>query len=317
MYSCALQRLGWAGDAGNRDKGAVLSENIIASVEYVSNNGDEMSPTGKFLAYTIAFDPPNSHGHRQMARMLVASLTRTHFDGDCVIFHNSKTPIFRVLRYGVHEIYVETPDIHGLAGAEFAWSWKYRVRQWIKGGDYSKVIFLDVDSLVLRNIDHLLEGDWDIGFQPEDGLSIGQPQFACFLTDEERRGLRRNGVNSGTIAVRGAVFSEVMEEWERIDMEVPPSPRHCSDQGSWNRLLLDNERQLGERQKPRWVAKRFERGEVQFPIYLHTSYLEYRTAAILHCLGGNTREKLQFMFGMYMNNFFYDDATTMLNLLEM
>ena len=65
-----------------------------------------------------------------------------------------------------------------------------------------KVIFLDCDTLVLRNIDHLLEGDWDVAYQPEKGSRITTSQFSCFLTDEERATMNEPGVNSGTIAVR-------------------------------------------------------------------------------------------------------------------
>ena len=273
--------------------------------------------SGRHLAFTVALDPPGSPGHRSMARMLVSSLVRTHFDGDVVIFHNWEEPIFRVLRHGVHEIRVKAPEIHGLPGAEEAWCWKYRVRAWLEAAAYDKVLFLDADCLALRNLDHLLEGEWDIAFQPETGLSITLPQFSCFLTDEERRTLKRNGVNSGTLAVRGSQFSEIMEEWERIDSGEPKQPRHCSDQGSWNRLLLDHTTRTSLTTSPRWKAVPFQRGEVQFPMYLHPQFNLYKDAALVHCLGGDTRVKLQFMFGLYMSTFFWDEASTISSLLDM
>lgn len=34
------------------------------------------------LAYTIAFDAPETGGHRLLAKMLAMSLSRCHFDGD-------------------------------------------------------------------------------------------------------------------------------------------------------------------------------------------------------------------------------------------
>jgi hypothetical protein len=252
-----------------------------------------------------------------MARMLAASLTRSHFDGDIVIFHNWKEPIFRVLRHGLHEFYLEVPEIHGHDGAAEAWCWKYRVRQWLNAAAYDKVLFLDADCLALRNIDHLLEGDWDIAYQPERERKISCPQFSCFLSDEERDTLKRPGVNSGTLAVRGGIFEDVMAEWERIDEGEPPQGRVCSDQGSWNRLLLDNALYWQGNASPRWRARSFERGEVQFPMYLHPKYGDYKDASLVHCLGGDTQDKLKFMFGLYMSTYFWDEASTLTTFLDM
>ena len=252
-----------------------------------------------------------------MARMLASSLARTHFDGDVAIFHNWDEPIFRIIRHGIHELKIQTPEIHGLPGAEEAWSWKYRVRHWLYGAAYDKVILLDADCLALRNIDHLLEGDWDIAFQPEIGLPLSSPQFSCFLTDVERQSIRGHGVNSGTLAVRGRIFDEVMAEWENIDVSDPPQRRHCSDQGSWNRLLLDHAARRSGILTPRWRAVPFQRGEIQFPMYLDPQYGHYKDAALVHCLGGDTRAKLKFMFGLYMSTFFWDDGATLSALLDM
>jgi hypothetical protein len=275
-------------------------------------------PTGRFLAYTVAFDPPGSPGHRNMAKMLASSLVRTCFDGDVVIFRNSPEPIFRVQRKGVEEYFIETPELEGLQGAEFSWCWKYLVRNLLPVERYERVVFLDADSLVLRNMDHLLEGRWDIAYQPEMGLNMSGGQFSCFLSAEELTGLKRAGINSGTLAVRGEIFREVMAEWERIDVGETPRERHCSDQGSWNRLVLDAEARCrsGLAEKP-WRCRPFERGEVQFPMHLEPQFKQYSTAAVVHCLGGDTRVKLRFMFGLYMNTFFFDDAGVMLNLLDM
>ena len=124
------------------------------------------------------------------------------------------------------------------------------------------------------------------------------------------------GVNSGTLAVRGAIFEDVMAEWERIDEGEPPQGRHCSDQGSWNRLLLDHATRWTSSVAPRWKAIPFERGEVRFPMYLHPKYGDYKDAALVHCLGGDTRDKLKFMFGLHMSTFFWEDASTMVSLLE-
>lgn len=73
--------------------------------------------------------------------MLVSSLLRTYFGGDIIVFRNSPEPLFRVERKGLEEIYIETPQLGGLVGAEDAWCWKYRVREYIDAEKYDKSSF--------------------------------------------------------------------------------------------------------------------------------------------------------------------------------
>ena len=211
-------------------------------------------------------------------------------------------------RAGLEEVHIDTKDFAGTADQQNAWRYKFRVRHLLDVRGYDKVLFLDADCLVLRNIDHLLEGDWDIGWFPEPGRSVTLPQFHCFLTDAEMKLLKgRQGANSGTLAVRAERYHELMAEWERIDTGQAQRRRECSDQASWNRLLLDTNLR----------KRRFERGEIQFPLFLHPSYHEWKNAALLHAIGGTTREKMRFLWGAYMQTFYFDDAGTMLNVLEM
>ncbi len=213
----------------------------------------------KNLVYTIAFDPPQSEGYRFLGKMLSSSLLKTFFTGDIVVFRNSPAPLFLVERKGLEEVYIETPAMHGQEGAEEAWCWKYRVAELIENPEqYDKILFLDCDSLALRNIDHLLEGDWDIACQPERGKPVTGRSFNAFLTEEEMSALEarseRNGeavvsplqpeagtlegANSGTLAVRGAIFHEVMEAWRDLDESEPVRGTGFRDQASWNALLV-------------------------------------------------------------------------------
>lgn len=270
------------------------------------------------LAYTIAIDPPGQTGCRFMAKLLAASLTRSQFFGDILIFHNSVAPIFFVERKGVEEISVNPLIPQNMEHlAQEAWTWKYRVRDYIDADKYDKIFFLDADCLALRNLDHLLEGDWDIAYKREQGIRIQRPQFSCYLSPEEMATLRCDGVNSGTIGIRGAVYQDVMREWERIEKTEPYSSRFCSDQASWNRLLLDFTHRTSQRNERRWLAKPFEAHEIQFPMHLDKDFRKYRDAAVLHFLGGTTFEKMQLMFAIYMGTYFHDDAGTLLNVTDM
>ena len=62
---------------------------------------------------------------------------------------------------------------------------------------------------------------------------------ACLTEEEMARASGREGINSGTLAVRAAVFHEVMREWGRLDAEEPRRNTGFHDQASWNRLVLN------------------------------------------------------------------------------
>lgn len=121
---------------------------------------------------------------------------------------------------------------------------------------------------------------------------------------------REWGVNSGTWAVRGKVYHEVMEEWERIQNSEPLRPTKWREQSAWNRLILDAA-------EHGWRAEAFEAHEIQFPLHLDRDWKIYKDAAIVHCIGGTNLEKIEFMFGLYMQRFFYDPACTLLSVVEM
>jgi hypothetical protein len=230
-----------------------------------------------------------------LANMLASSLLRTWFTGDIVVFRNSEMPLFPIERRGVTEIKLTTSDYRGLADAQEAWRYKFRARHYLDTRGYDKVMFVDCDCLALRNIDHLLEGEWDVGYQPESQqMPLSLPQFSCFMTDEELASHPvLPGINSGTLAVKAENYHEVMAEWERIDLGPTARPRHCSDQGSWNRLVFDT----GLKKHA------FERGEIKFPMHVQPHFTDWNEAALIHNLGASLKDKLRFTFGAYMQAF--------------
>ena len=287
----------------------------------------------KNLIYTVIFDAPGSESYRFLGRMLVSSLLRTFFTGDIVVFRNSPAPLFLVERKGLEEVYLETPEMYGQERAEYAWCWKYRVAELIDTEAYDKILFLDADSLALRNIDHLLEGDWDIRYQPERGKPGNGASFHGFLTEEEMaRAATREGANSGTLAVKASLFHEVMNEWRDIDESEMTRGDGFRDQASWNALLLRRSFQFSvggfQREEQaesspdrsaerRWRAEPFPAGEVMFPGYLDPRYMDYSRAALTHNILPDTKEKVEFTFGLYMRTFFCDPTGLFFSMLEM
>ena len=265
----------------------------------------------RILAYTVAFDPPDSGGCRQLARMLGASISRTYLNGILCILHNSLEPVFLVNRNEIDEYYVKTPNLNDQPLADLANAWKFRAGHVLDPTGFDVVLFLDADCLVLRNIDHLFyEDDWDILYQPESGRPIQSNVFNGYLTDQEMMGLCCNGRNAGTWAVRSEIYNDVMQTWEDIMNTEPLREWRFQDQTAWNRLLLDAPLKG-------WSIKPFEAHEIQFPLHLDKDWLQYKDAAIIHCVGGNNLEKIEFIFGMYAQKFFHDSKGTLPNILDM
>jgi hypothetical protein len=250
-----------------------------------------------------------------MAKFLVSSLLRTHFSGDIMVFRNSATPLFLVGRQGLQEVQIETAALAGDSRAFDAWCWKYRAGLMLDVSGYDKVMFLDADCLALRNMDHLLEGDWDIRYQPEHGTcATGSCYNASFTAEEMAQAAHLPGVNSGSFAVRAEIFHAVMQRWKGIDEAPRARQSGFWDQASWNALLLRHTR--AEREPEMWLAEPFPDHEVQFPMYLDLDYKRYSKAALLHNCGMDTLGKIQFTFGQYMRTFFCDPTGLFFNILE-
>lgn len=336
------------------------------------------------LAYTLAIDPPGHGGTRQMAKMLAASLLRTFWSGEVLVFRNTPRPLFLVQRGAVEEVYLEIDEqewmrmrpsdkntefddgeIDDFRGsrdqrperwtkvkadslAQYAMRWKSRARDFIDASRYEWIMFLDADCLALRNLDHLLpkrDGVWrldgeppDIIYQTERGRTVWQGVFDAYLAHGSSRHRDRKvtskrradaegadcsapaserpflttGVNSGTWAVRGEHYCAVMEEWERIQQKTPLGPTRWREQGAWNLIVADC-----IAGKLPWRAKPFEAREIQFPLHLDKDWKHYKNAALLHAMGGSTHEKIEFLFGMFMQKFFGDPETTLINIFEM
>lgn len=262
----------------------------------------------RHLVYTLALDhPPGALGHFTMAKFLVLSLLRTRFSGDIVVFKNSATPLFMVPRAGVREVFIETPAPDGEKFWDYAQAFKFLVRHHLDVAGYDKVLFLDADCLALRSLDPLLAGDWDLAMYPEPGSRAGAPWFNCFISDAEAATLTEEGINGGTLAVRAELYHEVMSEWERIHFGPSPRPKHFADQAALTRLVIDTP-----------LRKRaYTRAEIATPFGYDPNAARYFNSRLVHLAGtADFDVKLRFMFGLYLNTFFFDREATLLHILD-
>jgi hypothetical protein len=242
------------------------------------------------LCYTIALDQPGQDVHRRMARLLVTSLIRTGWHGRIVVFRNGDTA---VLPGGHPQVEEQLLPQMGPFAVWDSVQWKYRVRDRLDLTGIGKVLFLDCDVIALRSINHLMLGAWDIYTTPEPSRIVEYP-FNGYLTEEEMVALSGEpGLNAGTFAIRASRFLAVMEEWERLDAIEPIRRWIATDQHSWNRLVLDTPLR----------HRHFGQGEVQFPFIRPASFLDYRSAALVHAADQSPEQKFSLLYGLWMGAF--------------
>ena len=262
----------------------------------------------RHLAYTLALDhPPGAIGHRNMAKFLVLSLLRTHFDGEIVVFKTSPAPLFMVPRTGVREVTIDPGDHGDEHFWNYAQAWKFKVHEQLDVTGYDKVLYLDADCMALRDLNSMLDGDWDLAFYREPGTSAGGAGFNCFISETEAADITSGGVNGGVLAVSARHYHEVMAEWQRIHFGPAERPKYFTDQAALNRLVLDT----------RLRGRVFNSDEVAAPFSHDPRPQDYYGARLVHLAGStDLYEKLRFMFGLYVSTFFFDQQVTLLNILE-
>lgn len=266
------------------------------------------------LLYTLALDLPDTLNQRLMTKMLAGSLLRNYFDGTVLVVRNTPEPIFRPLREGLEEIYtpVESLPIHRLPGGEerkagtfrpedIAWQrrmaamWKVKAHTLFDAAGHDIVLYVDADCVTLRGIEHLVEeGSWDIRYLPAVALESAA----------------LHAVSSAVWAVRGGLCASVMREWERRMADHPEEA--TPDHAAWSSLIAD----CRSGALP-WRALPFEPHEIVCPLVRPLAWPCIREAALLHCTGLPTGERINFMFALYMQKYFSDPHGTLLNLLEM
>ena len=264
------------------------------------------------LLYTLALDYAGTTAHRNLAKLLVSSLLRTRFSGDILVFHNSPAPLFMVAREGVREVVLDVPA-EAFAGndlAGYARSAKHLAAAQIDAEHYAKIMFLDCDAIVLRNIDHLFAGAWELACCTEPGTRIQEDAYSGYLSEKERRALKCAGINSGTWAVAGARFHEFIRRWRKAESGAPAKLDGFREQSAFNRVVLDWEHAVQV-----WPHR-----EVALPLcnHSHANFRGYMRAAIIHAAGGDGVEyKLRFLFSTYAATFLFDSQLTLFNILEM
>ncbi len=121
-----------------------------------------------------------------------------------------------------------------------------------------------------------------------------------------------------------------MRRWQEIDEGETQRDSGFRDQASWNALLLREEARTvagapeategaspGPGRLPPLKIEPFPAGEVQFPGYLDPCYQSYSKAALTHNILPDTKEKIEFTFGLYMRTFFCDPTGLFFSMLEM
>jgi hypothetical protein len=259
------------------------------------------------LLYTIAFDPPGCTIIRAQAKLFVLSLLRTCFDGDIIVFTNSRKPMFPTGRLGVTEIRIDTQRKKESALAEFACAFKYLAINYIANPEkYGRILFTDCDCLALRNLAPLYQYEEDIIWAAEPGTTIAAPWYSGYFTEEEKLSAHV-GVNAGTWSIKGKKMTEVVAAMDGIIRQGPLEEQvFWGDQPAWNKLIFSG----------KFSNRAFSSLDLRFPMVHHTHYKEYTEAALVHVCGATVEQKTRFLFGLFADRFYFDAAPMILDVIE-
>jgi hypothetical protein len=267
---------------------------------------------GRNLVYTLALDLDSETGHRNLAKLLVSSLLRTRFSGDILVFHNSPAPLFMVSRQGVREVQLDVAEA-GENPLEFmgrAQSHKHAVASHIDTTSYDRIMFIDCDAVVMRNIDHLLAEPDELMVFSEPGTRMQTHAYGGYLAEWERMSFDREGFNSGTWAVAAPRFGELLARWRAAETRTPADPGCMREQSAFNRVVLDWDASVAV-----WPHR-----EIALPLCNShaASYHDYTNAAIVHAACGHDLDlKLRFLFSVFAGAFLFDPQMLLFNILEM
>ncbi len=262
----------------------------------------------KTLVYTVALDAKGSNVMRTQAKLLVMSLLRTRYPGKIMVFTNHHSPLFPTGRRNLTEVRVDDLGKTGKDLAEFACVLKFRASQWItKPEKFERILFLDCDCLVLRDLKPLFQCNGEVCWMAEKEPVKTWHGYRGYFTPQELRRLTGPGSNSGTWCVSGDVYENVCETMREIATDgYKQKDPFWGEQPAWNKLL----------HMRRFKTKCFPAGQIQLPMYVHTKYDDYCQAIVLHYAGTKALHKVQAMYGMYHGWFFGNLAPSLIDLWE-
>lgn len=249
----------------------------------------------KRLLYTIAFDPPSSTLVRCQAKVFLASVLKSDYCGDIIVFTNSEIPLTGLPLRGVTEIPIETGEMSMMELSEFACAFKYRAVDFIEEPEfYDRIVYTDCDCLALSNLDSFFSNETDIQWTGEKGTHIGDACYRGYFTAEELSDASQIGVNAGTWSIRGKVYPEVMRGMLQFAKTAAFDDNILwGDQPAWNKYC----RSSG------YSHQQLPLNAVHFPLAHHHSFHEYMEADLLHFCGGTVRQKVAMQWGLYCAKF--------------
>ena len=244
-------------------------------------------------------------------KILASSLMRNLPLGDVHVTRvAAELPLFRVGKEGLYEEWID-PDVSERAAPIP----QLLPARYIDSSQYSWVFFIGDGSIVLRELDHLLDVDSDILWAPMASIPLRSERYGGYLTEEEWLVDRvdhpwsrpwTEAASPEVWAVRGECYAQVVEHWRRISSLPPLQP--CSDPtgSAWNRLLFDTD----------FRTSRFERGEIAFPALEGASYSDWCESAILNVGEWEPEMRSKFLQAQFFGTFFGDESGLFLDLLE-
>ena len=238
----------------------------------------------KALIYTQAFDRGPVPRHRWMVQLMIASLRRSGYAGDVMIFTDSEEPLYARCPLGVEQVRIDLPPEANGTGAMMRA--KYLAGCLLPRG-YDWIGYIDDDCIVLRNPIEHLPADAAVVYAEEPWHPLSYPFFNAYLTDSEMAA-ERPGINAGVWFLRGDGAHDFLRAWAENDARSPLREKVCQEQPAFARTVLD----CGAR------ARAFGGDfRIVYPDCTEYRMAEQLRAGLVHFAAITTEEKLRRMLG--------------------
>lgn len=253
------------------------------------------SPTLVMVALDFA---PNRRG-AVVRKCSLASLMRSLFGGDAIVLSNNETPVFKVGRTGLANVFtpisiIDASETGRLQGFREVLG---RLEEFVTIGHQQWLIVAHVASVALRNIDHLIPSDLT------DPFSL--PKVDFYWAKAGQDDVSNHSATPGLWAVRGEhlplVLERLKKEWskgsglDRVDEEA-----------IWTRVVQE----LPLRKRA------FEKGEVVAPRIGAVDWEAVSNAAFVTVPDWPEKEAWKFLQALYFGTYLGDETGMMLNILE-
>jgi hypothetical protein len=241
-----------------------------------------------------SFELAQAGKSRVMVKGFISSMQRSLFSGRIAVFRNRQTPMFKVERRALDEVFAQPAEKEECNVTHWELTIKFLsgLCSYVKPEPRQWLIVADARSVALRNTDHLIP--------PDMAGSYGPPEVDLYWAAGGR-----DEVTPGLWAVRSEHLPAVLTRWEKA-WSLARNGGTLNEIEVWTRVV----RELPLRKRA------FEKGEVVAPRIGAVDWEAVSNAAFVTVPDWPEKEAWKFLQALYFGTYLGDETGMMLNILE-